>query len=83
MPADTQFLGLSGINSVPVYVRDAVTAALPEFCLVLPTGEVIDMEQYDDNIPLPAEVQHDENASASALLMVQFEEPPPKRSRYP
>jgi hypothetical protein len=54
---------------------------LPEFCLVLPTGEVIDFPQYDDNIALPAEVGQDETVGINAMLTVQFEEAPVKRSR--
>ena len=64
-----------------VIVRDTVTLALPEFCLVLPTGEVVDLQQYDDNIPLPAEVPQDESACINALLAIQFEEPRAKKQR--
>ena len=81
IPGESKYIGLFASNPVPVEVNDNVGASLPEFCLVLPTGEVVDFVQYDDNIPLPAEVPQDEYACISALLAVQFEEPPPKRQR--
>ena len=81
IPGESQYIGLSASNVVPVVVTDSVGSALPEFCLVLPSGELLDIAQYDDNIPLPDEVQQDDWSSVSAMLTVQFDEPPSKRSR--
>ena len=80
IPGESQYIGLSASNVVPVVVTDSVGSALPEFCLVLPSGELLDIAQYDDNIPLPDEVQQDDWSSVSAMLTVQFDEPSSKRS---
>ena len=48
---------------------------------MLPSGDVLDLLQYDENIPLPAEVPQDEWACINAMLTVQFEDPPVKRLR--
>ena len=81
VPGEAQYLSLSSSNTVQVWVTDTIGSALPEFCLVLPTGEVVDFEQYDDNIPLPREVPQDGWACINAMFTIQFEEPPPKRQR--
>ena len=75
IPGETQYIGLSASNAVPVLVTDSIGSALPEFCLVLPSGEVLDIAQYDDNIRLPDEVPQDEWASVNAMLTIQFDEP--------
>ena len=72
---------MSASNTVQVVVTDSVGSALPEFCLVLPTGDVLDIAQYDDTILVPDEVQQDEWASVSAMSTIQFEEPATKRLR--
>lgn len=74
-------VGCASSNTVTVEVVDAVGAGLPEFCLVLPSGEVLDFVQYGDAIVLPREVIHDEYAGISVLLTVQFDEAPVKRFR--
>jgi hypothetical protein len=81
IPGDARYLSLSGSNAVQVVVTGNVGASLPEFCVVLPSGEVVDFQQYDDNIPVPAEGPQDAWACISALLTVQFEVPPVKRQR--
>ena len=63
-----------------VLVTDTIGSALPEFCIVLPSGEVVDFIQYDGNI-LADEVCQDEWASINAMLTVQFEEPPPQKKQ--
>jgi hypothetical protein len=78
IPGDSQYIGLSASNMVPVVVTDSVGSALPEFCLVLPSGEVLDIAQYGDNIHTPDEVQQDEWASVNVMLTIQFDEPAPK-----
>ena len=79
IPGESRYIGLVSSNVVQVYVTDSVGSALPEFCLVLPSGEILDIAQYDDNIRLPDEVPQDDWASVNAMLTVQFEEPAPKR----
>ena len=81
IPGESQYIGLSASNTVQVLVTDRVGSALPEFCLVLPTGDGLDIAQYDDTILVPDEVQQDEWASVSAMLTIQFEEPATKRLR--
>jgi hypothetical protein len=47
-----------------------------EVCFVTPNGEVLDFLMYDEeNVPVPMDVVHDDYASMSALLTVQFAEP--------
>ena len=79
IPGESQYIGLSASNVVSVLVNDVVHMALPEFCLVLPSGEVLDLEQYGGNIPLPAEVSQDESAciTASTGGVVTPAPPPP------
>lgn len=82
IPGESRFLALFATSPVAVDVRDAAGSALPEFCVVLPNGRVVDFAQYDDNIPLPAEVLADDNACINALLTLHFEEAAaPKRMR--
>ena len=81
IPGESRYVALGSSNSVPVNVSDTIGSALPEICLVLPSGEVLDFVQYDGNIVLPAVVPQDEWASISALLTVVFDEPPIKRIR--
>ena len=81
IPGESRYVGLASSNTVQVMVTDSIGSALPEFCLVMPSGEILDIQQYDGNIVLPDEVPPDEWASVSVLLTVQFEEPPQKRPR--
>ena len=76
IPGEARFIGLASSNTVQVSVIDTVGSALPEFCVVTPSGEILDLAQYDDNIPLPDEVPHDECSAINAMLTIQFEEPP-------
>ena len=81
IPGEASYIGLSSNNVVQVQVTDTIGSGLPEFCFILPSGEILDFVQYDSNIALPDEVPHDEWACISTMLTVQFEEPPPKRQR--
>lgn len=81
IPCGSLYLSISGSNTVQVWVNDTTGSALPEFCIVLPSGEIVDFQQYDDNIPLPAEVPQDGSAGVSAMFTIHFDEPPPKRRR--
>lgn len=72
IPGESQFICLSTESSMLVDVLDTPGSALPELCFVLPTGEVLDFVMYDDNIPLPNEVAHDEWAGIFATVRVQF-----------
>ena len=81
IPGKSEYISLGGSNSVPVLVSDTVGSALPEFCLVLPTGEVLEFAQYGDNIPLPSVVPQDEWAAINAVFTVQFDEHGAKRAR--
>ena len=95
VPSESEYVGLSGSNTVSVDVNDTIGSALPEFCFVLatppprrcgggvsrPTGDIVDFLQYDENIQLPDMVPQDEWASMSAMLTVQFDGPPAKRLR--
>ena len=81
LPGEARYLAFAASNTVPVTVTDAIGSALPEFCVVLPAGDVLDLQQYDDNIPLPAEVSADNSACINALFVIQFEEPAQKRMR--
>ena len=81
IPADTQYIGLASSNVVQVTVTDTIGSALPEFCLVIPSGEMLDFIQYNANIPLPDEVAQDDWSGISAMLTVQFDEPQVKRQR--
>ena len=71
----------SNTDAFGLLESECICYRLPEFCVVLPTGEVIDFEQYGETIPLPAETPQDETATISAMLTIQFEDPPIKRSR--
>jgi hypothetical protein len=67
-------------------VLDTLGSALPELCLTLPSGEVVDFLMYgrgaagrpppppcsDNNIPLPREVPHDEWAGIYATVRIHF-----------
>ena len=75
IPGESRFIGLASSNTVQVSVIDTVGSALPEFCLTLPSGEVLDLVQYDPIVSLPDEVPHDECAAIIAMLTIQFEEP--------
>lgn len=78
---ESRYVSLFASNNVPVFTTDSIRSALPEFCFVLPSGEVMDFQQYDDNVALPIEAPQDEWAAVNALFVVQFEEPPTKRQR--
>ena len=75
IPGEAHYIGLASSNAVQVNVTDTIGSALPEFCLVLPSGEILDFIQYDGNIVLPNEVPHDDWSGINAMLTVQFEEP--------
>jgi hypothetical protein len=82
LPGEARYVGLSASNTVQVWTTDTIPSALPEFCFTLPSGEVLDFEQYDGNLVLPAEAPQDEWAAVSALFVVQYEDPPTaKRQR--
>ena len=81
VPCEARYIALGGSNTIPVWVNDTIGSALPEFCVVLPSGEVLDLQQYDDNIPVPTEAPQDNWACVSAMFVVQFEEPAVKRLR--
>ena len=72
VPGGSQFLSLYADNPVVADVLDVPGSALPEFCLVLPTGEVLDFLMYDESIRFPNEVPHDEGAGIYATLRIQF-----------
>ena len=70
----SRFLSCVGAATVTVEVSDAPAAAVPEVCIVLPSsGEVLDLAEYGDGVPLPREIAPDENADVHCLLTVHFE----------
>jgi hypothetical protein len=71
---EARFISLAGNQTIRAVAVDVVTASLPEFCLLLPSGQVLDLAQYDDNAPLPAEVPPDETAGVTASLLVEIGE---------
>ena len=71
IPGESQFITLSSDTAVQALVTDALGSALPEVCLVLPTGEVLDFVMYDPATPLPMEVAHDEYADVRVTVRVQ------------
>ena len=54
-----------------------LAASLPEFCLLMPSEHVLDLVQYDDNVPLPMEVHPDEGAGITATLLVDVSDVAP------
>ena len=82
VPGDHSFVGLPSSGSAQVLVTGSVLSAFPECCMVLPTGEVLDFVEYDDDtLLLPVEVGYDDSTSINVILNVQFEEPAFKRVR--
>ena len=55
IPGESCFITLQSETRALVELTDNPTSALPEVCLVLPSGEVVDYPMYGDIIPLPAE----------------------------
>jgi hypothetical protein len=72
IPGECQFISLSGTVPVRALARGSVTAALPEFCLLLPSGEVLDFVQYRGDAPLPPEAYPDETAGITVTLVVEM-----------
>ena len=67
-------MSCTGSAAVAVEVTEAAPAdALPEFCIVLPSGEVLDLEEYGDGGALPREVANDENAAVQCQFTLRFE----------
>lgn len=82
IPGECQFISLLTDSSVLVDVLDTPGSALPELCFVLPSGEVLDFYMYDNNVPLPLEVGHDEWAGIYATVRLNFlDDRPEKRSK--
>ena len=80
--ATISLIGLPSSGSAQVMVTGNVLSALPECCMVLPNGEVLDYVAYDDDDRrLPAEVGDDETTGIHIVMTVQFEEPAFKRVR--
>ena len=81
VPCGCPFINLPSSGSVQVQIMGNVVTSLPEFCFVLPSGDMVDIVMYEDNCALPVEGGHDETAGINVLLTVQFEEPALKRVR--
>ena len=81
IPCDCPFVNLPSSGSVRVHILGSIFTSLPEICMVLPNGEMLDLVMYEDNCLFPVEVDHDENSGINILLMVDYEERMTKRVR--
>lgn len=72
IPGECQFLTLSTDAQVVVELDDAIGSALPELCFVLPSGDMVDFIEYNDNIPLPEERPSDDWAGMHATVRIQL-----------
>ena len=72
VPGECQFITLSTDASVIVEIEDVIGSALPELCFLLPSGNLLDFAEYDDNIPLPDECPSDEWAGVHATVRIQL-----------
>lgn len=81
IPGESQFITLSTDSSVLVDTLDTPGSSVPEICLTLPSGEILDFQMYDGAADLPNEVPHDEWAGIYATVRVVFLKDDAKQAR--